>query len=136
MSLFKRLLRSLGLYRDEEAPIIMHPLMKTIEELAYQEQRSKEAITADLLELALEQRHANEWYMQCWQSLTTREREVAALICLGYSNHQIATRLSISLSTTKTHVHNILQKFDLSRRTELQAALAHWDFAEWEQDNQ
>ena len=112
----------------------MQPLMQTIEELAYQEQRPKEAIAADLIDLAIEQRRANEWYAHCWENLTTREQEVAALVCLGYSNRQIATRLSISLSTTKTHVHNILGKFDLNNRTELQAALSYWDFEAWERN--
>jgi DNA-binding NarL/FixJ family response regulator len=134
MSLFKRLLRSLGLYRDEETPPIMHPLMQTIEDLAYQEQRPKEAVAADLLELALEQRRANEWYMQCWERLTAREQEVAALICLGYSNRQIAAHLTISLSTVKTHVRNVLIKFGLTQRTELQTVLEHWDFEGWEQE--
>lgn len=112
----------------------MHPLMQTIEELAFQERRPKEAIAADLLELAIEQRRANEWYALCWENLTAREQEVAVLICLGYTNRQIATRLSISLSTAKTHVHNILGKFDLNSRTELQAALSHWDFEAWENE--
>ena len=42
--------------------------------------------------------------------LTEREMEVLALIVDGMTNPQISDKLVISLSTTKTHVHNILQK--------------------------
>ena len=42
--------------------------------------------------------------------LTEREMEVLALIVDGMTNPQISEKLVVSLSTTKTHVHNILQK--------------------------
>ncbi|GIH69982.1 response regulator [Sphaerimonospora thailandensis] len=54
-------------------------------------------------------------------SLTPREREVLALIADGRSNRQIATALSVSERTARTHVSNILAKLGLSSRT--QAAL-------------
>ena len=133
MSLFKRLLRSLGLYRDGKPSSEMHPLMQTIEDLAYQERRPTEAVAADLLELAREQRQANEFLHQCWESLTPREQQVAALVCMGYTNRQIADQLSISLSTVKTHVRNVLLKFGLRYRTDLQTALSNWNLDGWDQ---
>jgi two-component system nitrate/nitrite response regulator NarL len=48
--------------------------------------------------------------------LTTREREIAALMCASLSNKEIARRLGISLATTKSHVHNILAKLGVRRR--------------------
>jgi len=42
--------------------------------------------------------------------LTEREMEVLALIVDGLTNPQIAEKLVITISTTKTHVHSILQK--------------------------
>jgi DNA-binding NarL/FixJ family response regulator len=53
--------------------------------------------------------------------LTARELEVLRLIEAGFSNKQIARTLSIELPTVKNHVHNILQKLNVDRRTEAAA---------------
>ena len=53
--------------------------------------------------------------------LTTREREVAALIAEGLTNGQIAERLFISPKTAAVHVSNILTKLGLSSRVEIAA---------------
>jgi len=53
------------------------------------------------------------------ERLTTREREVARLVCEGLSNKDIANSLCISLSTVKDHVHRILQKTGLRSRSAL-----------------
>ena len=50
--------------------------------------------------------------------LTPREREVLALLVKGMSNPEIAQRLSVSRSTVKTHVSNILSKLGVSSRRE------------------
>jgi DNA-binding NarL/FixJ family response regulator len=49
-------------------------------------------------------------------ALTRRQREIVALIDEGLSNKEIARRLSIELPTVKNHVHNILEKLQVSRR--------------------
>ena len=51
--------------------------------------------------------------------LTAREEEVVGLIGAGYSNKEIARRLSIGLATTKSHVHNLLGKLRLKRRIQV-----------------
>jgi len=51
-------------------------------------------------------------------NLTEREREVLALMVEGLNNTQIAGRLSVSPSTIKSHVSNILSKLGVSSRTE------------------
>jgi len=53
--------------------------------------------------------------------LTTRELEILDLIDQGLSNKEIARRLTIQLSTVKNHVHNILEKLNVSRRSEAAA---------------
>jgi LuxR family maltose regulon positive regulatory protein len=50
--------------------------------------------------------------------LTGRELEVLRLMADGLSNPQIARRLIISLDTTKTHVHHILEKLEAASRVE------------------
>jgi NarL family two-component system response regulator LiaR len=50
--------------------------------------------------------------------LTEREREVLTLMIEGLNNTQIAGRLTISPSTVKSHVSNILAKLGVASRTE------------------
>jgi len=50
--------------------------------------------------------------------LTERELEVLALMVEGLNNTQIAGRLSVSPSTIKSHVSNILSKLGVASRTE------------------
>ena len=50
--------------------------------------------------------------------LTEREREVLALMVEGLNNTQIAGRLTVSASTVKSHVSNILSKLGVASRTE------------------
>ena len=50
--------------------------------------------------------------------LTEREREVLALMVEGLNNTQIAGRLTVSSSTIKSHVSNILSKLGVASRTE------------------
>ena len=50
--------------------------------------------------------------------LTEREHEVLALMVEGLNNTQIAGRLSVSSSTIKSHVSNILSKLQVASRTE------------------
>ncbi len=51
-------------------------------------------------------------------ALSEREVEVLQLMARGSANKQIASDLSITESTVKTHVANIFQKLEVSHRTE------------------
>jgi two-component system response regulator DevR len=51
--------------------------------------------------------------------LTTREREVLALLLRRRTNEEISRELFISLQTTKNHVSSILRKLGLRSRREL-----------------
>lgn len=54
-------------------------------------------------------------------TLTSREREVYALIKQGFANREIAKALWISESTVKVHVHHVLEKLNVRSRTEAAA---------------
>lgn len=50
------------------------------------------------------------------EHLTPREREVLSLIVKGMDNNEIANALTISRSTTKSHVSNVLAKLGVDSR--------------------
>ena len=68
---------------------------------------------------------------QRWQELTPRERQVAALACMGYTNDEIGSCLVISVNTVRTHMRAILEKYQVSSKAALRVQLAGWDFAGW-----
>ncbi len=55
------------------------------------------------------------------KTLTSREREVAALLAEGMSNAEVADRLFISVRTAAVHVSHILTKLGMSSRAEVAA---------------
>lgn len=52
------------------------------------------------------------------EPLTTRELEVLQHMANGLRNHDIATRMCVSIGTVKTHVHRILSKMGAEDRTQ------------------
>jgi DNA-binding NarL/FixJ family response regulator len=59
--------------------------------------------------------------------LTDREQEILGLISQGMTNREIAEALIIEVGTVKNHVHNILNKLNVSSRHE---AAAFWAIIE------
>jgi two-component system, NarL family, nitrate/nitrite response regulator NarL len=53
------------------------------------------------------------------ERLTVRERQIARLIEENLTNKEIATRLGIEVATVKNHVHNLLDKLNIHRRSDL-----------------
>lgn len=89
-------------------------------------------VAADAVRLGIEVQWNAEREARTWDNLTPREQHVAALICLGYSNKEIAKMLMIATSTVKSHVRNIMTKFRLNGKLELKGVLRDWDFSAWE----
>jgi DNA-binding CsgD family transcriptional regulator len=104
----------------------------TLKTLSEHEGLPEHQLAQNLIASGLSQYYSTDELMQKWETLSARERDVAALVCLGYSNQEIAVRLVITTGTVKTHITNILRKFQLNSRYELRNLLSHWDFSQWE----
>jgi DNA-binding CsgD family transcriptional regulator len=135
MYLFQRvLLRMQSWFRRKERhnfAMDVHTL-RSLQDIAVSEQRTPEDVAKQILDDVLRMHQAQGVYWAGWESLTPREKEITALICLNYTTRQIATKLVISPETVKTHVEHILQKFGMTDRNTLRRALSGWDFDNWD----
>jgi DNA-binding NarL/FixJ family response regulator len=57
--------------------------------------------------------------------LSSREREIVALVAQGYRNKEMAEKMFISEQTVKNHLHNIFDKLGVSDRLELALYAIH-----------
>lgn len=71
------------------------------------------------LERYLNRRETGPSRFSALESLTPRERQVAALIARGETYQRIAAELRISSHTVKNHVRHIFDKLDVNSRVEL-----------------
>jgi len=128
-----RLSGRLGLRPGDERIFALDEQLATyVYALAEYERRQPDQVVNELLASGLVQRDMADEAWQRWLSLSPREQQVAALVCLDYTNRQVAARLVISPETVKVHVRNALAKYGLRSRNELRMMLAEWDFSAWE----
>jgi DNA-binding NarL/FixJ family response regulator len=111
-------------------------LIAVIKDVAKQQMRAEEDVMADFTKVGLNQYLSQNELETRWSSLSHREQQVAALICLGYRNHEIAKTLTIAPETVKTHLQRVFEKFNLHSSKELRLVLKNWDFRTWWEDNQ
>ena len=125
MSIWQRFLYLIGL-RPKPGPRyyeLTESLQTTLSTLAEHEGRPEDELIPDLLAAGLDQYFTRQRILPKWASLSPREKDVAMLIQKGYTNDKIAKRLSISVETVKTHVANILRKFDVTSKSDLRHIL-------------
>lgn len=103
-------------------------LVRDIEVLAAREGRPPDELVLSLLSQGLEARRDAQRTHHGWQSLSLREKQVAALVCQGLTSRQVAARLVLSPETIKTHMRHILHKFGLRSRRDLCQSLEGWSF--------
>ncbi len=134
MSIWQRFLYLIGLRPNPDSRTyqISESLQTTLTMLAKHESRPVDELIQDLLVAGLTQYRTLDELLPKWESLSPRERDVAALACLGYSNSQIALRQGPSLNTIKTQMQSVLRKFGVKSRSQLHTMLAQWDFSAWE----
>ncbi len=133
MSILRRVLSLIGL-RPISAPRkfqVSESMQVTLTTLAQYEGRPENDLIQDLVAAGLTQYYESEDLWKKWRCLTPREQDVAALVCLGFTNREIAARLSIAPNTVKSRLQNVLRKFNIHKRTDLRAMLSIWDFSPW-----
>jgi DNA-binding NarL/FixJ family response regulator len=86
---------------------------------------------AELFGQAAHAEESQAWVVEHWEQLSPRQKQIAAHICRGDTNPQIAEALHISRATVKTHVVSILQKFDINQRAALREFLSPWDLSNY-----
>lgn len=98
-------------------------LVATVKGVIRGEQACAPAIAAGLMRHISEQSRASvAGFIDPIPQLTVREAEILQLLDTGCTNKDIARRLEIEVTTAKCHVHNILSKLQLQRRSQV----PHW----------
>ena len=76
------------------------------------------SVTRRLVERFASQRSIGSTHHDLLSELTAREQEVLRLVARGLSNSEIATHLTISETTVKSHVSHVLMKLGLRDRVQ------------------
>jgi DNA-binding NarL/FixJ family response regulator len=111
-------------------------LITAIKDVARRQQRTEQEVVTEFTKVGLNQFWTQNELKERWSSLSRREQQVVALICLGYKQNEIAKILVIAPETVKKHLQGIFNKFNLRSSKELRLVLKNWDFQEWWDHNQ
>ena len=79
---------------------------------------NQDVMTECLQRLANRSKEASQKDGPAFERLTARESEVLKLLATGMSNKEIAAQLVVSVATVKTHVEHVIQKLQVSDRTQ------------------
>lgn len=81
----------------------------------------REALCTSTIRTLIEatRRHARKPHLDQAELLSSRERQVVDLLCLGKSNSEIARELRISESTVKSHLSRVMTKWDARDRVQV-----------------
>lgn len=109
-------------------------LARRLRQAALSRGRRPEELAAVLLARGLDQAARQTLAAEALQSLTPRQQQVAWRIARGYTNHQIAHELVVSPETVKTHVRNVLEKFEAHSKAELRVLLVDLGVRWWQTD--
>jgi len=133
---FEGLIARLGLKRSRGRRIFTFEerIELALVELARQDKKPVEEKASDLMAWAIDQGRAGVDFEDRWPTLSRREQQVTALTCLGYTNREIAVKLSVSENTVMTHVKNAMRKFNMHGKLEMITALKGWDFSEGDKE--
>jgi DNA-binding NarL/FixJ family response regulator len=130
-----RLFKRLGLRREPEIQkySLDASIHMALNSLAEEQQSSPDELVSNMVTSALARQAEQGDLWRKWESLSPRQQQVTALICLGHTNRQIAGKLGISISTVHTHSGNIQGTFGVNSKADLRVLLVNWDFSGWDE---
>ncbi len=133
MSILHKLLYRIGLRSTPGSRKfeIAESLVVSIATLANHEGRPEHELLPDILAAGLTQYSTKDRIWKKWESLTPREQEVTALVCLGFTNDEMAARMGVTEGGVKFHLGNVYSKFKVKSRAKLRQKLTGWDFSAW-----
>lgn len=95
---------------------------KTLIPINLKEEERSRSLRRRMAQIILLQPLPKRWDLQaklgCW-GLTPRQEEIVLWVVRGLSNREIAERLFIIEQTVKDHLHDIFEKVEVRRRSEL-----------------
>jgi len=120
--------------RSKTNPQVNGDLVRDLESLAKKKGQTPDELIILLLNQGVDTHRQADHDHHSWEKLSAREKQVAAWMCHGLTNRQIAAHLVISPETVKTHARHLLRKFALRSRRELRARLKDWDMSKWREE--
>jgi DNA-binding NarL/FixJ family response regulator len=106
------------LLKDAETKMLLDGIRAAYQGAIIYRSNSSGKVLSEIVDQKKEMAPANEQTPLLLEPLTEREVEVLQQMALGRRNPEIASFLSISEGTVKTHIHRILQKFQVEDRTQ------------------
>ena len=126
--------RTASTHHSEQLSLqISEPLSMRLRRASQARDLSVEALALRLLRCGLDQEALRARAEASLALLTPREREVAWLAARGHTNQEIAENLIISPETVKTHVRNVLGKYGLRSKVELQLLFLDLGLRWWQE---
>ena len=107
------------------------PLHVSLTTLSKHEDRPTHELFLDIVAAGLTQYSTKDRVWKKWESLTPREQQVTAFVCLGFTNRQMAARLRVTEAAVKFHLGNVYSKLRVKNRVKLRQKFAGWDFSEF-----
>ncbi len=106
------------LLKDAETRMLLDGIRAAYQGAVIYRSSSSGTALSDVIDRRKEMAPVSEQSHPLLEPLTDRELDVLQQMALGRRNFEIASLLSISEGTVKTHIHRILQKFQVEDRTQ------------------
>lgn len=106
------------LLKDAETKMLLDGIRAAYQGAVIYRSISSGKVMSEIVDNRKEIAPASEQIHPLLEPLTERELDVLQQMAFGRRNSEIASLLSISEGTVKTHIHRILQKFQVEDRTQ------------------
>jgi DNA-binding NarL/FixJ family response regulator len=89
------------------------------------------SMLSDLLRDLVRRRRDEQSAVERFHRLSSREKQVLALLVEGLDHHRIAAELVVSPHTARTHIQNVLAKLEVHSRVEAAILVLEHNLAGW-----